>query len=119
MLHWLHRFIDELRICLHAGWRSQLRSLALKSASYRSYNCGWLTDMAVILAYGSPALGHLFPLAALLSELAERGHRVHLHTMSGGVNDMRVQPVFTPSLSTRALKPSSDRIGWRETHWKS
>jgi UDP:flavonoid glycosyltransferase YjiC (YdhE family) len=41
--------------------------------------------MAVILAYGSPALGHLFPLAALLTELAERGHQVHLRTMSTGV----------------------------------
>ena len=45
--------------------------------------------MAVILAYGSPSLGHLFPLAALLSELAERGHQVHLRTMSSGVGKAR------------------------------
>ncbi|WP_375485582.1 glycosyltransferase [uncultured Mycobacterium sp.] len=38
--------------------------------------------MAVILAYGSPSLGHLFPLNALLRELAERGHDVHFHTMA-------------------------------------
>ena len=38
--------------------------------------------MAVILAYGSPALGHLLPLGALLSELARRGHEVHVRTMS-------------------------------------
>lgn len=45
--------------------------------------------MAVILAYGSPSLGHLFPLAALLSELVERGHQVHLRTMSSGVDKAR------------------------------
>jgi MGT family glycosyltransferase len=45
--------------------------------------------MAVILAYGSPSLGHLFPLAALLSELVERGHQVHLRTMSSGVQRAR------------------------------
>ena len=41
--------------------------------------------MATILAYTSPALGHLFPFSALLSELAGRGHQVHLRTLSTGV----------------------------------
>lgn len=45
--------------------------------------------MAVILAYGSPALGHLLPTGALLAELARRGHEVHLRTMSAGVSTMR------------------------------
>ncbi|MEB4208883.1 glycosyltransferase [Mycobacterium sp. 94-17] len=45
--------------------------------------------MAVILAYGSPALGHLLPTGALLAELARRGHDVHLRTMSSGVSAMR------------------------------
>jgi MGT family glycosyltransferase len=45
--------------------------------------------MSVILAYGSPALGHLYPLAALLVELAGRGHTVHLLTMAGEVGAMR------------------------------
>lgn len=45
--------------------------------------------MAVILAYGSPALGHLLPVGALLRELARRGHDVHLRTMSAGVATMR------------------------------
>ena len=57
--------------------------------------------MAVILAYGSPALGHLFPLAALLSELAERGHHVHLHTMSGGVKDMRAAGIHAEPVDPR------------------
>ncbi|QLL09031.1 glycosyltransferase [Mycobacterium vicinigordonae] len=54
--------------------------------------------MAVILAYGSPALGHLYPQGALLRELARRGHRVHWRTMASGVAVMReyglhVEPV--------------------------
>jgi MGT family glycosyltransferase len=45
--------------------------------------------MAVILAYGSPALGHLLPLGALLDELAGRGHQIHLRTLASEVAAMR------------------------------
>ncbi|MDT7794535.1 MAG: hypothetical protein QOD59_3976 [Mycobacterium sp.] len=41
--------------------------------------------MAKILAYTSPALGHVLPISALLSELSGRGHEVHLRTLSAGV----------------------------------
>jgi MGT family glycosyltransferase len=41
--------------------------------------------MATILAYTSPALGHVLPISALLSELSRRGHAVHLRTFSAGV----------------------------------
>jgi MGT family glycosyltransferase len=41
--------------------------------------------MATILAYTSPALGHVLPISALLSELSGRGHAVHLRTFSEGV----------------------------------
>jgi MGT family glycosyltransferase len=41
--------------------------------------------MATILAYTSPALGHLLPMSALLSELSRRGHEVHVRTLAGGV----------------------------------
>jgi UDP:flavonoid glycosyltransferase YjiC (YdhE family) len=41
--------------------------------------------MAVVLAYTSPAIGHLFPFCALLSELVSRGHRVHVRTLEAGV----------------------------------
>ena len=41
--------------------------------------------MATILAYTSPALGHLLPIGALLSELSRRGHTVHVRTLSTGV----------------------------------
>jgi MGT family glycosyltransferase len=42
--------------------------------------------MATILAYTSPALGHLLPMSAVLSELSRRGHSIHLRTLSGGVD---------------------------------
>ncbi len=57
--------------------------------------------MAVILAYGSPSLGHLFPLAALLSELAERGHDVHLRTMSSGVGKARAAGIHAEPVDAR------------------
>jgi len=41
--------------------------------------------MAVVLAYTSPAIGHLFPFCALLGELASRGHQVHVRTLDAGV----------------------------------
>ena len=45
--------------------------------------------MARILAYTSPALGHLFPLAPILLELQRRGHTVALRTLAAGVDRMR------------------------------
>ena len=48
-----------------------------------------ITIVAVVLAYGSPALGHQIPTSALLSELAGRGHRVHLRTLASGVSAAR------------------------------
>lgn len=42
--------------------------------------------MAVVLAYTSPALGHLFPFCALLTELASRGHDIHVRTLAAGVS---------------------------------
>jgi UDP:flavonoid glycosyltransferase YjiC (YdhE family) len=40
---------------------------------------------ATTLAYTSPALGHLLPISALMSELVRRGHTVHVRTLSTGV----------------------------------
>jgi MGT family glycosyltransferase len=45
--------------------------------------------MAVILAYSSPSVGHLFPLNALLCELAQRGHGVHVYAMADEVPRIR------------------------------
>ena len=41
--------------------------------------------MAVVLAYTSPAFGHLFPFCALLTEMSARGHEIHVRTLSAGV----------------------------------
>ncbi|MDZ4267791.1 MAG: glycosyltransferase [Mycobacterium sp.] len=41
--------------------------------------------MATILAYTSPALGHMLPISALLLELRRHGHRVRLRTLSSCV----------------------------------
>lgn len=45
--------------------------------------------VVTILAYTSPALGHLLPMSALLSELARRGHTVEVRTLSSGLNFAR------------------------------
>jgi MGT family glycosyltransferase len=41
--------------------------------------------MAKILAYNTPALGHLFPTSVLLTELRDRGHQIALRTLAAGV----------------------------------
>jgi MGT family glycosyltransferase len=41
--------------------------------------------VATILAYTSPALGHFLPISALLTELSNRGHEIHVRTLSAGV----------------------------------
>lgn len=45
--------------------------------------------MATILAYTSPALGHLLPMTSLLAELSDRGHAVHVRTLSTGLDAAR------------------------------
>ncbi len=45
--------------------------------------------MARILAYTSPARGHLYPLTPILDELCLRGHQIALRTLSSEVELMR------------------------------
>lgn len=45
--------------------------------------------MARILAYTSPARGHLFPIVPVLEELRSRGHEVALRTLASQVEVMR------------------------------
>ena len=45
--------------------------------------------MAQILAYTSPARGHLFPLTPILAELRRRGHDVSVRTLAAEVERMR------------------------------
>ena len=37
--------------------------------------------MAVIAAYMSPSIGHLYPFVGVLLELQARGHRIHFRTL--------------------------------------
>ena len=57
--------------------------------------------MATILAYTSPAIGHLLPMSALLAELAGRGHTVHLRTLSSGVDTARRLGFVTEPIDPR------------------
>jgi UDP:flavonoid glycosyltransferase YjiC (YdhE family) len=41
--------------------------------------------MAKVLAYNTPAMGHLFPTSVLLTELRDRGHDIALRTLRTGV----------------------------------
>lgn len=45
--------------------------------------------MATILAYTTPALGHLFPMTPLLLELRSRGHDVHVRTLGSQLERMQ------------------------------
>jgi MGT family glycosyltransferase len=45
--------------------------------------------MSRILAYTSPALGHLFPMVPVLLELHRRGHEVHVRTLESQLETMR------------------------------
>jgi MGT family glycosyltransferase len=54
--------------------------------------------MARVLAYTSPATGHVFPAAGMLLELSRRGHDVHLRTRASDVErltdlGLKVTPV--------------------------
>lgn len=45
--------------------------------------------MSTILAYTSPARGHLFPMTPLLLELRDRGHQVHVRTLESETELLR------------------------------
>jgi MGT family glycosyltransferase len=70
--------------------------------------------MATILAYTSPALGHLFPFSALLSELAGRGHTIHLRTLSTGVQMGRRLGFNTDTIDPRIEAIVND--DWQASH---
>jgi MGT family glycosyltransferase len=57
--------------------------------------------MATILAYTAPALGHLYPICALLIELRDRGHNIELRTMQAGVGTGRELGFATHAIDPR------------------
>lgn len=61
--------------------------------------------MARVLAYTSPARGHLFPVAPILGELRARGHGVILRTLASEVETMR-----SYGLDAAPIDPAIERI---------
>ena len=51
-----------------------------------------------ILAYTSPARGHLFPVTPILDELQRRGHDVALRTLASQVESQRARGFDADSL---------------------
>ena len=70
--------------------------------------------MATILAYTSPALGHMLPMSALLRELKHRGHRVHLRTLS---STLAIARDF--GIEADAIDPRIEAIPLDDWHDKS
>lgn len=54
-----------------------------------------------ILAYTSPARGHLYPLVPILDELAARGHSVAVRTLSPAVGTMAARGFQTAPIAAR------------------
>ena len=61
--------------------------------------------MAKILAYTSPARGHLYPLCAILDELRDRGHQVAVRTLASEVPRMVAQ-----GFDATAITPAIEAI---------
>ncbi len=57
--------------------------------------------MARVLAYTSPARGHLYPLTPILGELRRRGHEVAVRTLASEVQLMRDQGFTAGPISER------------------
>lgn len=65
-----------------------------------------------VLAYTSPARGHLYPVVPILAALAERGHGVSVVTLSGELEQVREM-----GIQARAMDPAVERNqleDWRE-----
>jgi MGT family glycosyltransferase len=61
--------------------------------------------MSRILAYTTPAKGHLFPVAGILEELQRRGHDVSVWTLASGVDMMRGQ-----GIPARPISPDVEAV---------
>lgn len=62
--------------------------------------------MARILAYTSPARGHLFPLVPILDELREHGHDIVLRTLASEVGSM-----LERGFSAAPIDPAIENLG--------
>lgn len=70
--------------------------------------------MARILAYTSPARGHLFPLTPILDELRRRGHQIALRTLSTQIPLMRER-----GFDASAIDAKVEAIALEDWHTRS
>lgn len=64
--------------------------------------------MGTVLAYTSPALGHLLPMCALLAELRVRGHEVHVRTLRAGLDTAHDLGIFATAIDPRLEEGEPD-----------
>lgn len=60
--------------------------------------------MSTVLAYTSPAIGHLFPMVPILLELKARGHEVHVRTMPQQLQALGSAGLHAESVDVRLLE---------------
>jgi UDP:flavonoid glycosyltransferase YjiC (YdhE family) len=70
--------------------------------------------MARVLAYTSPARGHLYPLTATLLELRARGHEVHVRTLAS-----EVEALHAAGLQAEAVAPEIEALGLDDWRWQT
>jgi MGT family glycosyltransferase len=61
-----------------------------------------------VLAYTSPARGHLYPIVPILLELRRRGHALALRTLASQVESMRQSRIPTEPISARVEEVELD-----------
>ena len=75
--------------------------------------------MTAVLAYTSPAMGHLYPMMPLLLELRDRGLDVHVRTLDTLVDQARAAGLSAERIDAR-LRPIADKHpDWAATNAKA
>jgi MGT family glycosyltransferase len=64
-----------------------------------------------VLAYTSPARGHLYPIVPILDELISRGHRVHACTLAGELD--KLAPIGATAQAIDPLVEAIEIEDWR------
>ena len=70
--------------------------------------------MARILAYTSPARGHIYPLVAILKELQSRGHQVAMRTLAAEVSQMQTLGFECEAIDSRI--EAMAHADWQQTN---
>lgn len=70
--------------------------------------------MSTVLAYTSPAIGHLFPMVPLLLELRRRGDDVHVRTLGS-----HLELVRSLGLQAEAIDPGVEAVPHRDFETRS